>query len=91
MNNAKTTSRKQETETNATSLEELLVPTFRTFIRQVNQGQGEGVYEKVLAIVEKPLIQEALNATEQNQLQAARLLGIHRNTLGRKMKKLGLK
>ncbi|TET12838.1 sigma-54-dependent Fis family transcriptional regulator, partial [Candidatus Aerophobetes bacterium] len=35
---------------------------------------------------EKPFIQKALKTTHWNQTEAARLLGIHRNTLGRKIK-----
>jgi len=36
-------------------------------------------------VVEKGMIQRALKQTDSNQLQAAKLLGIHRNTLQRKM------
>lgn len=41
--------------------------------------------------VEKKLILDALQATRGNQSKASQILGIHRNTLRRKLKKYGLK
>jgi two-component system nitrogen regulation response regulator GlnG len=41
----------------------------------------DGLYDRVLAEVEKPLLLAALAATGGNQIRAARLLGINRNTL----------
>lgn len=44
----------------------------------------DGLYERLLAEFERPLMEAALRLTGGNQLRAARLLGINRNTL-RKM------
>jgi len=41
--------------------------------------------------VEKPLITHVLRKTEGNQVRAASLLGINRNTLRKKIKELGIK
>ncbi len=41
----------------------------------------DGVYDRLLAEVERPLIAACLDATGGNQLKAAKLLGINRNTL----------
>lgn len=49
-----------------------------------------GLYQRMLAMLEVPLLEEALRATGGNQLQAARLLGLNRNTLHKKMKQYGL-
>lgn len=49
------------------------------------------LYKTVLEAVEKPLIEQALERTEGNQLKAARILGLNRNTLRTKIKKLGIK
>ena len=48
------------------------------------------VYNRALSMLEKPLIEHALCMTEGNQVQAAKLLGINRNTLYTKIKKLGI-
>ncbi len=50
----------------------------------------EGVYDRLLAEVERPLIAACLDATGGNQLKAAQLLGMNRNTLRRKLNDLGL-
>ena len=49
-----------------------------------------GVYDRVLAEVERPLISICLAATKGNQIRAAQLLGLNRNTLRKKIKDLGL-
>jgi two-component system nitrogen regulation response regulator GlnG len=48
----------------------------------------ETPYAKALAWIEKPLIEEALKITNGNNVKAAELLGIHRNTLRSKIKSL---
>lgn len=55
----------------------------------IKYRSGE-VYKALLAEVEKPLIESALKRTEGNKIRAARILGINRNTLDAKMKKLGI-
>jgi len=47
-----------------------------------------GLYDRVLREVEKPLITLALSATLGNQLQAAKMLGLNRNTLRKKIRDL---
>jgi DNA-binding protein Fis len=41
--------------------------------------------------LEKPLIEKILKQTDGNQVQAARVLGINRNTLRTKIRLLGIK
>jgi two-component system, NtrC family, nitrogen regulation response regulator GlnG len=45
-----------------------------------------GLYERMLAEIEPPLLRAALTATHGNQLKAADLLGINRNTLRSKLR-----
>ena len=40
--------------------------------------------------IEKPLLEQTLERSEGNQLKAARILGLNRNTLRAKIKKLGI-
>ncbi len=48
------------------------------------------LYKSVLLEIEKPLIEHILERTEGNQVKAARILGINRNTMRSKIKKLGI-
>ena len=48
------------------------------------------LYKSVLEAVEKPLLEQTLERCEGNQFKAARILGINRNTMRAKIKKLGI-
>lgn len=50
----------------------------------------DGLYDRVMEDVERPLLQATLEAVRGNQLRAARLLGINRNTLRKKLSDLGI-
>ncbi len=67
-------------------------------VSQMLKAEGYGVveeksgilYKTVMAKVEKQLIDFVLEQTDGNQLKTARILGINRNTLRTKIKKLGI-
>ena len=50
-----------------------------------------GLYTRVLRKIEAPLLAAALAATRGNQIRAADLLGLNRNTLRKKIRDLGIK
>ena len=47
--------------------------------------QPHAIYDMVLACVEKPMLEYILNKVGGNQSKAAKILGINRNTLRKKM------
>jgi two-component system, NtrC family, nitrogen regulation response regulator GlnG len=47
-----------------------------------------GLYDRVLKEIERPLLQLSLAATRGNQIRAAELLGLNRNTLRKKLREL---
>lgn len=49
-----------------------------------------GLYDRVLQEVERPLLSLVMMECEGNQLRAAALLGLNRNTLRKKLRELGL-
>ncbi|CCQ73803.1 nitrogen regulation protein NR(I) [Magnetospira sp. QH-2] len=49
-----------------------------------------GLYERVLKEIERPLIKLTLDATRGNQIKAATVLGLNRNTLRKKIKLLDI-
>ncbi len=61
----------------------------RQFLSAHRDGVGPSdMYERVLAEVERPLIQMTLAATRGNQIKAAAMLGLNRNTLRKKIRDL---
>jgi len=58
----------------------------QTFI-SVQDGQ---IYKAVIDDTEKILIEQALKKTNGNQILAARILGLNRNTLRTKIRKLNI-
>ena len=50
----------------------------------------DGLYDRILEEVERPLMIAALVATKGNQIKAAKLLGLNRNTLRKKIKLLNV-
>jgi len=51
---------------------------------------ASGLYDRVLREIERPLLGIALEATRGNQIKAAELLGINRNTLRKKIRELDI-
>lgn len=50
----------------------------------------DGLYDRILEDVERPLLTATMAAVRGNQLRAAKLLGINRNTLRKKLTDLGI-
>lgn len=71
------------------SLEEIIDWKLSEFIKIIQSGEMENVYDFVISQVEKPLIKKILIMTKGNQIKAAKILGINRNTLRKKIKQFG--
>ncbi|MEX6725773.1 nitrogen regulation protein NR(I) [Parapedomonas caeni] len=69
------------------SVEHHLARYFATF---GNDLPPDGLYDRVLQEVERPLLVMALAATRGNQIRAAKLLGLNRNTLRKKLSDLNV-
>jgi two-component system nitrogen regulation response regulator GlnG len=71
----------------ASAVEHHLAGYFAEFGTQL---PPDGLYDRILEEVERPLLLATLGAVHGNQLRAARLLGINRNTLRKKLSDLGI-
>jgi two-component system nitrogen regulation response regulator GlnG len=73
------------------TLEQLIQEKLEECVRGLGARESANLYELVLGLVERPLFRAVLRETGGNQLRAAALLGINRNTLRKKLRALGLK
>ena len=53
-------------------------------------GVPTGIHDRIMAEVERPLIEISLRHTGGNQLRAAEMLGLNRNTLRKRIRLLGI-
>ncbi len=73
------------------SFEEMIKSQLAEFLRKVEGYPIENLYDEVLARVEKPLLDLVMQRTGGNQVKAAEILGLNRNTLRRKLTERGIK
>ena len=67
------------------SLEEIVEIKIAKFLDQVGNFYPENLHSLIMSKVEKPLLKQILLRTGGNQVHAARILGINRNTLRKKI------
>ncbi len=73
------------------SLEQAVERHLRNFVAAHKDGLPvRDLYERVISEVERPLLRLALSATRGNQIKAAAMLGLNRNTLRKKLRELEL-
>jgi two-component system nitrogen regulation response regulator GlnG len=72
------------------SLEELVDIKLRSCLNGIEQLENGEIHSMVLEQVERPLIRIILEKTRWNQVKAADILGINRNTLRKKISELGI-
>lgn len=73
------------------SLSDAIERHLRTYFSAHRDGlPAAGLYGRILHEMERPLINLALEATRGNQVQAASLLGLNRNTLRKKIRELDI-
>jgi two-component system nitrogen regulation response regulator GlnG len=67
------------------SLEGYLEMKMGDFVKSMRNGSAKNLHPILISAVERPLITSALRETAGNQIRAAELLGLNRNTLRKKI------
>jgi two-component system, NtrC family, nitrogen regulation response regulator GlnG len=67
------------------SLEEIVRVKLKDYFRQTADAEPSDLYALIMERIERPLIELTLERTNGNQLHAAAILGINRNTLRKKI------
>jgi two-component system nitrogen regulation response regulator GlnG len=70
------------------SLESYLEIKMGDFVKGMRKGSAKNLHPVLISAVERPLIASVLQETQGNQIQAAELLGLNRNTLRKKIVEL---
>ena len=60
--------------------------SLRKYFKTLNGHKPTNLYKFVIKEVERPLMKEVMKYTENNQSEAAKILGINRTTLRNKLK-----
>ena len=74
----------------ATEFERLVSSALPALLREEVSADHGRLYRAVMASLELPLLRHVLQLSGGNQLKAARVLGINRNTLRKRLRVLGI-
>jgi len=72
------------------TLEEIIEQKLTECVRGLREHASATFYDLMLGLVEKPLLRAVLRETGGNQVRAAQILGINRNTLRKKLIEHGI-
>ncbi len=68
-----------------TFLEKWLDKSIKQYVGAMDEKNNGHLHELIMGGIEKPLVEIVLKETNGNQTQASNILGINRNTLGKKI------
>jgi two-component system nitrogen regulation response regulator GlnG len=72
------------------TLEEIIERKLLECVRGLRERSSANLYDLIIGLVEKPLLRAVLRETGGNQVRAAQILGINRNTLRKKLTEHGI-
>jgi len=72
------------------TLEEIVERKLLECVRGLRERSSANLYDLIIGLVEKPLLRAVLRETGGNQVRAAQILGINRNTLRKKLTEHGI-
>ena len=66
-------------------IEECVRTSLEGYFRDLRGTEPDGMYDMMVRVVEKPLLEVVMQHADQNQSRAAQWLGLNRNTLRKKL------
>ena len=66
-------------------IEECVRTSLEGYFRDLHGIEPDGMYDMMVKVVEKPLLEVVMSKADQNQSRAAEWLGLNRNTLRKKL------
>jgi Fis family transcriptional regulator len=66
-------------------IEECVRNSLESYFKDLRGTEPDGMYEMMVRVVEKPLLEVVMQHADKNQSRAAEWLGLNRNTLRKKL------
>ena len=66
-------------------IEECVRTSLEGYFKDLRGTEPDGMYDMMVRVVEKPLLEVVMQHADQNQSRAAQWLGLNRNTLRKKL------
>ncbi|MDW5443566.1 MULTISPECIES: Fis family transcriptional regulator [unclassified Polaromonas] len=66
-------------------IEECVRTSLEGYFKDLHGTEPDGMYDMMVRVVEKPLLEVVMHHAENNQSRAAEWLGLNRNTLRKKL------
>lgn len=66
-------------------IEECVRTSLEAYLRDLQGTEPGGMYDMLLGVVERPLLEVVMQHADNNQSKAAQWLGLNRNTLRKKL------
>ncbi|MFM9998239.1 MAG: Fis family transcriptional regulator [Burkholderiaceae bacterium] len=67
------------------NLEECVRDSLDVYFKDLRGTEPAGLYDMMVRVIEKPLLESVMQQAGQNQSRAAQWLGLNRNTLRKKL------
>ena len=67
------------------NLEECVRTSLESYFTDLGGSEPDRMYDMMVRVVEKPLLEVVMQHADQNQSRAAQWLGLNRNTLRKKL------
>jgi Fis family transcriptional regulator len=67
------------------NIEDCVRASLESYFRDLHGIEPDGMYDMLVSVVEKPLLDVVMARAEGNQSRAAQWLGLNRNTLRKKL------
>jgi len=66
-------------------IQECVRSSLEEYLKDLGETEPDGMYNMMVNVMEKPLLEVVMNHAEHNQSKAAQWLGLNRNTLRKKL------
>ena len=66
-------------------IQECVRSSLETYLEDLGDSDPDGMYNMLVSVVEKPLLEVVMQHADNNQSKAAQWLGLNRNTLRKKL------